>query len=68
MEQQGYTHLFPVQSQTLAHIQAGNDVIVKARTGTGKTLGFTLPIIESLRVAPKYVINQITFSSQLHFI
>jgi len=41
--------LFSVQYETYAHIKEGNDCIVQARTGTGKTLAFALPILENLR-------------------
>ncbi len=44
----GITKLFPVQSATFNEIFAGRDVLARARTGTGKTLGFSLPIIERL--------------------
>merc|ERR1712137_1203177 len=47
MKKAGYTHLFPVQIHTFEHIDAGKDVIVKARTGSGKTLGFVLPVFEA---------------------
>ena len=43
------THLFPIQSATYDAIFDGHDVIGRARTGTGKTLSFTLPVIERLR-------------------
>ncbi|XP_066931874.1 nucleolar RNA helicase 2-like isoform X1 [Clytia hemisphaerica] len=45
----GVEYLFPVQAETFAACHKGNDVIVQARTGTGKTLAFTLPILEILR-------------------
>merc|ERR1712156_410467 len=45
----GINHLFPVQYDTFNHIKEGKDVIVQSRTGTGKTLGFALPILEGLR-------------------
>ena len=48
----GYTHLTQVQSQTLPVILQGFDVIAKAKTGTGKTMGFLLPTIERLALAP----------------
>mmetsp|Transcript_21511 Transcript_21511/g.36781 ORF Transcript_21511/g.36781 Transcript_21511/m.36781 type:complete len:472 (+) Transcript_21511:37-1452(+) len=47
MKSAGYTHLFPVQVHTFQHINDGKDIIVKARTGSGKTLGFVLPIMEA---------------------
>lgn len=42
-------HLFSVQYDTFNHIKEGKDIIVQARTGTGKTLAFALPILEKLR-------------------
>ena len=45
----GITHLFPIQALTFQKIYDGNDVIGRARTGCGKTLGFALPVIERLR-------------------
>ena len=34
----GIKYLFPVQVQTFTKVLEGNDVIAKARTGTGKTV------------------------------
>ncbi|GAX76678.1 hypothetical protein CEUSTIGMA_g4124.t1 [Chlamydomonas eustigma] len=45
---QGIESLFPIQAQTLPHGLAGFDVVGRARTGCGKTLGFTLPLVERL--------------------
>lgn len=42
------TFLYPIQVATLEHIRAGHDVIAQARTGTGKTLAFGIPIVELL--------------------
>jgi superfamily II DNA/RNA helicase len=42
------TYLYPIQVATLKHIRAGDDVIAQARTGTGKTLAFAIPIVEKL--------------------
>ena len=49
----GFASLFPVQIHTFEHICSGKDVIVKARTGSGKTLGFLLPIFESFLCRPR---------------
>jgi len=43
---QGITTLFPIQCSTFKDAFAGHDVIGRARTGTGKTLAFTLPLLE----------------------
>ncbi len=39
---------FPIQSATIADAMAGRDVLGKARTGSGKTLGFGLPMLARL--------------------
>jgi len=42
----------PVQQQAIPAVLAGNDVVVTAQTGTGKTLAFVLPMLESLIQQP----------------
>lgn len=44
----GFATLFPVQAATLPSVALGKDVVVRARTGTGKTLGFLIPMIDFL--------------------
>jgi len=44
----GYTTPTPIQQKAIPHILAGRDVVGLAQTGTGKTAGFTLPMIEIL--------------------
>ena len=44
----GITHPFPIQELTLPLALAGNDLIGQARTGTGKTLAFGLPLLQRL--------------------
>ncbi|XP_013387133.1 nucleolar RNA helicase 2-like, partial [Lingula anatina] len=44
------TYLFPIQAQTFDHVYDGFDVIAQARTGTGKTLSFALPLVEKLQL------------------
>ncbi|MGH2809960.1 MAG: DEAD/DEAH box helicase, partial [Actinomycetota bacterium] len=39
---------FPIQRLVIADAIAGKDVLAKSRTGSGKTLGFALPIVERL--------------------
>ena len=48
LEEQGYTSPTPIQAQAIPAILAGKDVMAAAQTGTGKTAGFTLPILERL--------------------
>ncbi|MFT4941537.1 MAG: ATP-dependent RNA helicase RhlE [Paraglaciecola sp.] len=45
----GYTTPSPIQAQAIPAILDGKDVMAAAQTGTGKTAGFTLPILELLR-------------------
>ena len=44
----GYSEPTPIQSQAIPHILGGKDVLGIAQTGTGKTAGFTLPMIHRL--------------------
>lgn len=43
-----YANMTVVQQQSMPVILAGHDVFVKARTGTGKTIGFLVPAIDNL--------------------
>ncbi|HEY5833298.1 DEAD/DEAH box helicase, partial [Streptomyces sp.] len=51
LEAVGITTPFPIQEMTLPVALAGNDVIGQAKTGTGKTLGFGLPLLERVTVS-----------------
>lgn len=44
----GITHPFPIQALTLPIALKRQDIIGQAKTGTGKTLGFGIPIVESV--------------------
>ena len=44
----GYTEPTPIQSQAIPYVLMGRDVLGTAQTGTGKTAGFTLPLIDIL--------------------
>src|SRR5215467_10822498 len=44
----GYTTPTPIQQQAIPHVLTGRDVLGCAQTGTGKTAGFTLPMIDIL--------------------
>ncbi len=39
---------FPVQAATLPDALAGRDILGRAQTGSGKTLGFSLPLVTRL--------------------
>jgi len=44
----GYRHPTPIQAQAIPVVLMGRDVLGTAQTGTGKTAGFTLPMIDIL--------------------
>ncbi len=46
---EGYTHPTPVQIQSIPAILAKRDLMVGAQTGTGKTAGFTLPMLQLIK-------------------
>jgi ATP-dependent RNA helicase RhlE len=46
--EQGYTEPTPIQQQAIPAVLAGQDILASAQTGTGKTAGFTLPLLQRL--------------------
>ncbi|MCD2516087.1 DEAD/DEAH box helicase [Massilia sp. G4R7] len=46
--EQGYTSPTPIQAQAIPAVLNGGDLLAGAQTGTGKTAGFTLPILQLL--------------------
>ena len=48
IEAAGYTEPTPVQQRAIPAVLQGRDLMVAAQTGTGKTGGFALPILEKL--------------------
>ena len=46
--EQGYTQPTPIQAQAIPVVLAGRDLLGAAQTGTGKTAGFTLPMLQLL--------------------
>ncbi len=49
VEEQGYETPTPIQREAIPHILAGHDILAGAQTGTGKTAGFTLPLLQLLK-------------------
>jgi len=49
--EQGYTQPTPIQAQAIPVVLAGRDLLGAAQTGTGKTAGFALPILQRLATA-----------------
>jgi ATP-dependent RNA helicase RhlE len=52
VSEQGYTEPTPVQARAIPVILTGRDLQAAAQTGTGKTAGFTLPILQRLQASP----------------
>ena len=52
IEDQGYNEATPIQLQAIPPILKGLDVLAGAQTGTGKTAGFTLPLLQRLQQTP----------------
>ena len=48
LEEDGITTPFPIQAATLPDSLAGRDILGRAQTGSGKTLGFSLPLVARL--------------------
>ena len=48
VEEAGFTEPTPIQAEAIPAILSGRDVLGCARTGTGKTAAFSLPLIQKL--------------------
>ena len=48
----GYTEPTPIQQQAIPAVLEGRDILAGAQTGTGKTAGFTLPLLQRLSLSP----------------
>lgn len=48
----GYTTPTPIQKQAIPAVLQGGDLLAGAQTGTGKTAGFTLPLLQRLSTTP----------------
>ncbi|WP_088889567.1 DEAD/DEAH box helicase [Leptolyngbya ohadii] len=48
---EGYTTATPIQQQAIPAILQGHDIFASAQTGTGKTAGFTLPLLQCLNLS-----------------
>ena len=55
---QGYSEPSPIQAKAIPAVLAARDVMAAAQTGTGKTAGFTLPILERLSAGRRAGANQ----------
>lgn len=53
VSKKGYTTPSPIQQKAIPPVLEGKDVLASAQTGTGKTAGFTLPLLHILSENPK---------------
>lgn len=59
LTEQGYEKPSPIQEKAIPLVLEGKDLMAAAQTGTGKTAGFSLPIIEKLIDGPRAKDNQV---------
>ena len=57
--QQGYSKPSPIQEKSIPIVLKGQDLMAAAQTGTGKTAGFTLPILQILSQGKNARSNQV---------
>jgi ATP-dependent RNA helicase DeaD len=55
ISERGYTHPTPVQARAYAPARAGRDLIVRSKTGTGKTAAFGMPVIDQIPMGARGV-------------
>ena len=55
VEKMGFTKPSPIQEQTIGPLLRGRDVIGQAKTGSGKTVAFSLPLLQSIDQRSRHV-------------
>jgi ATP-dependent RNA helicase RhlE len=60
IDKKGYTQASPIQKKAIPPILEGMDVLASAQTGTGKTAGFTLPMLQILSKRAREGKRQVT--------
>ncbi|MBR9785518.1 MAG: DEAD/DEAH box helicase [Gammaproteobacteria bacterium] len=59
IEKRGFSTPSPIQEKAIPEVLEGKDVLAAAQTGTGKTAGFGLPILQRLMSGPKVSANNV---------
>ncbi len=59
IDESGYSKPTPIQRKAIPAILDGKDLMAAAQTGTGKTAGFILPLLQRLSEGPKVKANQV---------
>ncbi len=57
--EQGYSTPTPIQAQAIPAVLNGHDLLASAQTGTGKTAGFALPLLQRLADRPRAKSNHV---------
>ena len=52
IDEKGYQEVTPIQQKSIPLILDGHDILAGAQTGTGKTAGFALPLLQRLQFSP----------------
>jgi ATP-dependent RNA helicase RhlE len=52
IDEKGYRQATPIQQQAIPLVLEGRDILAGAQTGTGKTAGFALPLLQRLQLSP----------------
>ncbi len=59
VDEEGYASPYPIQVEAIPVVLSGRDLMAAAQTGTGKTAGFTLPLLQLLSGGQKVKANNI---------
>ncbi len=59
ISEQGYTKPTPIQDKAIPVVLKGRDLMAAAQTGTGKTAGFILPLLQRLASGPEVKSNHV---------
>lgn len=55
IDELGYSELTPIQAASMEPLLIGSDVLGQAKTGSGKTAAFSIPILQKLSIEPKHL-------------
>ena len=55
LDEMGFEEATPIQSMTIPHVMAGEDIIGQAQTGTGKTCAFGIPAVELIEKGSSHI-------------
>jgi len=55
LQHHGFETMMPIQQESIPVLMSGRDLIAQAKTGTGKTLAFAIPIVEKINEQDKFV-------------